>query len=120
PQYLVSSTGYVLSHTLSTLFFFSSRRRHTCSKRDWSSDVCSSDLYFCHSLVNTLNKLKHCYLPRFLVQSLLSAMLAKLLKFKSLRSILACCNRIIARTTYSTCKSCFLYCHKTTPKLHLS
>src|SRR5699024_12057282 len=27
-----------------SLFFFSSRRRHTSSKRDWSSDVCSSDL----------------------------------------------------------------------------
>src|SRR5437868_10653468 len=27
-----------------TGFFFSSRRRHTRSKRDWSSDVCSSDL----------------------------------------------------------------------------
>src|SRR2546421_2765037 len=27
------------------LFFFSSRRRHTISDRDWSSDVCSSDLF---------------------------------------------------------------------------
>src|SRR2546421_8694275 len=27
-------------------FFFSSRRRHTRSDRDWSSDVCSSDLSF--------------------------------------------------------------------------
>src|SRR5438874_8676313 len=27
-----------------TQFFFSSRRRHTSSLRDWSSDVCSSDL----------------------------------------------------------------------------
>src|SRR5699024_12064263 len=27
-------------------FFYSSRRRHTRSKRDWSSDVCSSDLRF--------------------------------------------------------------------------
>src|SRR5699024_11502250 len=27
-----------------SLLFFSSRRRHTRSKRDWSSDVCSSDL----------------------------------------------------------------------------
>src|SRR6266513_1855129 len=27
-------------------FFFSSRRRLTRSNRDWSSDVCSSDLYF--------------------------------------------------------------------------
>src|SRR5699024_11935373 len=26
--------------------FFSSRRRHTISKRDWSSDVCSSDLAY--------------------------------------------------------------------------
>src|SRR5690606_40269231 len=27
-----------------TYFFFSSRRRHTRFSRDWSSDVCSSDL----------------------------------------------------------------------------
>src|SRR5438309_2624947 len=27
------------------LFFFSSRRRHTRWNCDWSSDVCSSDLY---------------------------------------------------------------------------
>src|SRR5699024_9909783 len=30
---------------LSVRLFFSSRRRHTRSKRDWSSDVCSSDLF---------------------------------------------------------------------------
>src|SRR5699024_11967711 len=29
---------------LGCALFFSSRRRHTRSKRDWSSDVCSSDL----------------------------------------------------------------------------
>src|SRR5690349_22086208 len=29
---------------LAPRFFFSSRRRHTRSLRDWSSDVCSSDL----------------------------------------------------------------------------
>src|SRR5690606_39370816 len=28
-------------------FFFSSRRRHTRFSRDWSSDVCSSDLHRC-------------------------------------------------------------------------
>src|SRR5690606_39917644 len=27
-----------------SVFFFSSRRRHTRFSRDWSSDVCSSDL----------------------------------------------------------------------------
>src|SRR5215208_1308985 len=30
---------------LAFIFFFSSRRRHTRWPRDWSSDVCSSDLY---------------------------------------------------------------------------
>src|SRR5690606_40748872 len=39
----------VMSHSSrrpqqSRLFFFSSRRRHTRFSRDWSSDVCSSDL----------------------------------------------------------------------------
>src|SRR5690625_3760109 len=29
-------------------FFFSSRRRHTRWPRDWSSDVCSSDLILLH------------------------------------------------------------------------
>src|SRR5207245_4269899 len=33
-----------LRTTCSCFFFFSSRRRHTRCYRDWSSDVCSSDL----------------------------------------------------------------------------
>src|SRR6266508_2157384 len=32
--------------SLTFFFFFSSRRRHTRWPRDWSSDVCSSDLQF--------------------------------------------------------------------------
>src|SRR5438874_6890391 len=35
-----------LKSLLFFFFFFSSRRRHTRSLRDWSSDVCSSDLFF--------------------------------------------------------------------------
>src|SRR5260221_13003071 len=35
----MSSTSYCC------IFFFSSRRRHTRSLCDWSSDVCSSDLW---------------------------------------------------------------------------
>src|SRR5690606_11164233 len=31
-------------HDTRSCFFFSSRRRHTRFSRDWSSDVCSSDL----------------------------------------------------------------------------
>src|SRR5260370_10542933 len=33
------------SHHILFFFFFSSRRRHTRFKCDWSSDVCSSDLF---------------------------------------------------------------------------
>src|SRR5207245_7514302 len=32
------------AHLYFFIFFFSSRRRHTRCYRDWSSDVCSSDL----------------------------------------------------------------------------
>src|SRR5690625_7073253 len=34
---------------LVVFFFFSSRRRHTRWPRDWSSDVCSSDLPLAHA-----------------------------------------------------------------------
>src|SRR2546429_4840750 len=34
----------ILTCNIVTFFFFSSRRRHTRCSRDWSSDVCSSDL----------------------------------------------------------------------------
>src|SRR5260370_23870775 len=34
---------YVDGHKAASVFFFSSRRRHTRFKCDWSSDVCSSD-----------------------------------------------------------------------------
>src|SRR5690606_41056390 len=36
--------GSVLIYSTRSAFFFSSRRRHTRFSRDWSSDVCSSDL----------------------------------------------------------------------------
>src|SRR3989449_2173973 len=40
-RYLISD---VFSTYIYIFFFFSSRRRHTRCSRDWSSDVCSSDL----------------------------------------------------------------------------
>src|SRR5438067_5044176 len=39
------------------IFFFSSRRRHTRSKRDWSSDVCSSDLGDVEALADAIREL---------------------------------------------------------------
>src|SRR6266542_2236581 len=38
-------TFFAPSVRSTTRFFFSSRRRHTRCYRDWSSDVCSSDLF---------------------------------------------------------------------------
>src|SRR5699024_12231547 len=40
--------------------FFSSRRRHTRSKRDWSSDVCSSDLL--NAYLSPDQRRQHCVL----------------------------------------------------------
>src|SRR2546422_2551075 len=41
---MISGPSGAVHHVL--CFFFSSRRRHTRCSRDWSSDVCSSDLTF--------------------------------------------------------------------------
>src|SRR3712207_4316646 len=38
------------------VFFFSSRRRHTRYWRDWSSDVCSSDLHLFADCVRTIRE----------------------------------------------------------------
>src|SRR5437868_7810754 len=48
---VLASCAIELLHTES--FFFSCRRRHTRSKRDWSSDVCSSDLAVSATTVRT-------------------------------------------------------------------
>src|SRR5690625_7173891 len=41
---------------MTTIFFFSSRRRHTSWPRDWSSDVCSSDLPTCRHAARKTSK----------------------------------------------------------------
>src|SRR5436305_6344045 len=45
---------WMVGFAVLVLFFFSSRRRHTSCGRDWSSDVCSSDLHAAHGLVELL------------------------------------------------------------------
>src|SRR2546429_5156078 len=49
-----------------SFFFFSSRRRHTRCSRDWSSDVCSSDLQAMpgQGVVLTCSALKRKYRDR--------------------------------------------------------
>src|SRR2546429_2338945 len=44
PAWLYFFTPDSNENGLLFIFFFSSRRRHTRCSRDWSSDVCSSDL----------------------------------------------------------------------------
>src|SRR5690625_7343913 len=41
---------------MNLFFFFSSRRRHTSWPRDWSSDVCSSDLQIAPSPISSSGK----------------------------------------------------------------
>src|SRR2546421_1998257 len=43
--------------------FISSRRRHTRSDRDWSSDVCSSDLFLFVLCPHAHRRLAHVLLP---------------------------------------------------------
>src|SRR5439155_3177034 len=43
-----SQSADIICLFLLFFFFFSSRRRHTRWPRDWSSDVCSSDLQATH------------------------------------------------------------------------
>src|SRR2546421_6667067 len=58
PCYLINF--YKISLLVFCLFFFfSSRRRHTRSDRDWSSDVCSSDLIARVDLINDLVATAH-------------------------------------------------------------
>src|SRR5699024_5156824 len=52
------------------LFFFSSRRRHTRSKRDWSSDVCSSDLESVKSYNTRFKKKKWQKNPKYKANSM--------------------------------------------------
>src|SRR3989442_4493903 len=42
---MISSLTLRSAYRVVLFFFFSSRRRHTRCGRDWSSDVCSSDLF---------------------------------------------------------------------------
>src|SRR5439155_4763915 len=49
-----SRISFALGSVLFRSLFFSSRRRHTRWPRDWSSDVCSSDLTDIHLLAQQL------------------------------------------------------------------
>src|SRR5699024_12228122 len=55
--------SFSLSFIRCLFFFFSSRRRHTRSKRDWSSDVCSSDLDSLTPLLDQIDRQRHALEP---------------------------------------------------------
>src|SRR5690606_40092454 len=67
---LVKASDYMLEvdgdGLFECIFFFSSRRRHTRFSRDWSSDVCSSDLTYRDIINKQLPNIVvniGCYLP---------------------------------------------------------
>src|SRR2546430_12425491 len=72
---VISALTHQGGESLLTVFFFSSRRRHTRFDCDWSSDVCSSDLVrkarLRRTSSRTVSKLLPC-LPslRFIVRTL--------------------------------------------------
>src|SRR5699024_11814442 len=81
-------------------FFFSSRRRHTRSKRDWSSDVCSSDLPISLCVIaRPLNRMEAFTLSPFL---------RNLRPFRSF--VLKSCSSIVGlkRTSFKLMTFCFL------------
>src|SRR5699024_9700994 len=71
-------------------FFFSSRRRHTRSKRDWSSDVCSSDLNehnTCHQLKNELQTLRNINLNTQATNEILGELMLKGVGFRDANNL---------------------------------
>src|SRR4249919_1265429 len=72
-----------MSLSLLCSFFFSSRRRHTLFSRDWSSDVCSSDLVIGCDDTKAAEVMKRLYSPfvrtgnPVIVMDVLSAELTK-------------------------------------------
>src|SRR5438445_5994299 len=71
------------------VFFFSSRRRHTRYWRDWSSDVCSSDLSIMYFFVSSPPKIFCAVNPAFSAMSVKVAMAGA-----GAASGLACCANI--------------------------
>src|SRR5690606_40192567 len=63
------------------MFFFSSRRRHTRFSRDWSSDVCSSDLAAFHYFVSQTGKFENLKFKLMAYENELKMGDDKLLKF---------------------------------------
>src|SRR2546429_1745923 len=55
----ISSMTADLTDSEVYVFFFSSRRRHTRCSRDWSSDVCSSDLVSRNGYICRSRRLRH-------------------------------------------------------------
>src|SRR2546429_5431238 len=53
-----------MARYLGSLFFFSSRRRHTRCSRDWSSDVCSSDLGLLRRVIGSETVVAHPQIQR--------------------------------------------------------
>src|SRR2546428_6865056 len=89
-------------------FFFSSRRRHTRSDRDWSSDVCSSDLHERRYLVigSAIAALMQSFVPQQALLAVGSGPLASVLVMQALAFVLSVCStRSEERRVGKECRS---------------
>src|SRR2546429_1547425 len=65
-------------------FFFSSRRRHTRCSRDWSSDVCSSDLDWCCFGLEDISRVRNLSLDGLFVETAKSRSMGSTVKLEFL------------------------------------
>src|SRR5690554_7438397 len=94
-------------------FFFSSRRRHTRCGRDWSSDVCSSDLIMglALALAPIISHFdgagKHHKVSNIVQQSIYASMAGGALCF----AVILCAPRSEERRVGKECRSRWSPCH---------
>src|SRR5699024_11480781 len=85
-QEVLRSALHLRAFNIHFSFFFSGIRRHTSSKRDWSSDVCSSDLVLAGGFQLRRRSEDHCGVGRSAEGGVLGDQLAGAQQLQHLRS----------------------------------
>src|SRR5206468_8381731 len=86
-------------------FFFSSRRRHTRSDRDWSSDVCSSDLSCAKPATQAAMEMMSCFRISRIASRSMALVLPLWIACKVLSSVLSSPSRSEERRVGKECRT---------------
>src|SRR2546426_2057110 len=84
-------------------FFFSSRRRHTRLQGDWSSDVCSSDLYVSQAAIPALRDRGGGAIVNFASAAVLKPQ-SQLAAYTAAKSAVAGLTRALAKIGRASCR----------------